>query len=77
MIIGKKLKKAKKLYVYVTTDKIGEKSFVLNQVIHKSNGEIAVNAKVVMVAIDPVIRKSTSLPDELKTVLKTNFPAEP
>lgn len=58
------------LVVSVAVEKIGEKSFVLNQTVKKSDGEIAADARVVMVAVDPETRKSRLLPGELSKALE-------
>lgn len=59
-----------RLRVTVAVERIGEKSFTLRQEVVKSDGVVAADATVVMVAVDPVVRKSRLLPGELREALE-------
>lgn len=59
-----------KLSVDVELQKIGDKSLTLTQTVRKMNGDVAADAQVVLVGIDPSSRKSRSLPDSVRKILE-------
>lgn len=59
------------LKTLIVVKKIGEKSFVLQQIIKKDD-LVIVDAEVIMVAVDLKTRKSRLIPEELKVVLDNN-----
>jgi YbgC/YbaW family acyl-CoA thioester hydrolase len=63
-------RQGERLKVSVSVEKIGEKSFTVRQAVLKQGGDIASEARVVMVAVNPETRKSRPLPDELRAILE-------
>ena len=58
------------LVIRTRPERLGRTSFALRQEIRKPDGELAVDAVVTLVTIDPATRKSRPVPDELARALR-------
>lgn len=56
---------------------ISDKSFIVKQIIVRGDNEVVADAEVVMVAIDPSVRKSRMLPDDLVNFLRKTIREKP
>jgi YbgC/YbaW family acyl-CoA thioester hydrolase len=59
------------LTILTRPERLGRTSFALRQEIRKRNGEVAADAEVTIVTIDPATRTSRPVPDELAEAVRS------
>jgi thioesterase-3 len=67
----KECRQGELLVVLTRPERLGRTSFILRQEIRKRTGEVAADAVVTLVTIDPATRTSRPVPDELAQAVRS------